>query len=134
MPLPDALSDSWTRQEIVSRLRDGFGLDYDFVIQQDLPLDSCRLAYLKQYELWKRHDSERLERFAELLAAYGGQDMEESRTRYRNMFRGEGKPIDLAAISRRSRAATRLNLYSFILFVVTGAAFVTAAIVLANVV
>lgn len=123
---PDELSNSWSCEDVVEKLRANFDVDYRFLLESKAPIESCRRAYLNQYELWQKQERERKERVSLLLGAYQGKSEETSRA----FFDADGSnPLD--GIRVRARQTIRTYRVAFGLYYATGAAFVAAVIVLA---
>ena len=53
---PLKLSDQWSEIEIVQKLEDEFGLNYEFLIEYKTPLEGCRDAYRAVYARRKELD------------------------------------------------------------------------------
>jgi hypothetical protein len=69
---PWELREYWDRSEIVRRLNDDFGADYQFLIERDVALDRCREIYSDAYERWVQSANERRHELVMLFAAARG--------------------------------------------------------------
>jgi hypothetical protein len=69
---PFELQQWWDRAEIIKQLLRGFDLHYDFLGQDDVPIEKCREIYSNHYDRWKSFESQRLNDFGELMGAFMG--------------------------------------------------------------
>ncbi len=118
---PDELSDRWTREEIVLRLRETFDVDYGWLEKYNVALPDCQQCYRDQYSIWERFNGQRLEGIKKILAAYMGL----SNCQVEKMF-GPTTDADLAKSKCAARFSSLLWMLSMGLFLIAACAFLLA--------
>lgn len=130
--LPAQLSEDWTEAEIVQRFESEFGLNYQFLIEYEVSLESCREAYKSQYERWEGFDKEGLERFGQVVSAHLGRPKDKED---KILLLQESVDEELEATRRTARTCNLMHRTADILFVICGLVFsVTVALILVSVI
>ena len=122
-PAPDLMT---TKEGIIGALRDYFGLDYSFLVAQNVGLPASQEAYQTQYKLWQQQEKEALTSLAHLLAAFSGKPPVWGEQLFAQ------SASDLELIRTRSRRLDGLARATFVVFIFTAACFVGAMIVLGS--
>ena len=125
--IPAKLSDSWDVAEIVRRLHVDFGVDYEYLLKYNTPIEECRNAYRSEYERSSRFDQNQMESLKAAVAAHNGLTITETAA----LFESESGTA-LRKVHRKATFVRVLNAFNACFFAITGAAFVTAMVYVAR--
>lgn len=123
---PRELSEHWDVPEIVSRLKEGFDLDYSFLIEYNVPLEKSRKIYTEIYTQEKKWEQEALDQLVKVVSAFTdlGKEQEAKMTRPRTEQDLESRREHARRIKAYEQASNRT-------FYLTGIAFILTVAVIA---
>ena len=110
---PDELENHWSQDEILERLKRDFDTDLNPIKDLGLSIDVYRDLYSRHLELWREHQSRRLNDLLQLLAAYGMYDPSTSMMSQADTLRPVRRIVSLVRWLRRG------TLWSFVIACVT---------------
>lgn len=117
------LQDYWTVNDIVDHLREDFGVDYSFLLENNTPIEQARDAYNGQLGIHRDFEQKGLKTLAEVVCAHFGLPKESED----NYF----KPKELDSIRSQARTVNRIFSASFYSYYASAALFVIGVITLA---
>ncbi len=123
--LANDLQNYWTVSDIVKRLKDDFGVDYSFLIENNVPIDQVREAYNKQLEIHRKYEKEGEARLAKILCAHFGESIEKEKKYF-----GSGE-IDYEKIRTKARFANNISFAADLAYYSSAIAFAIGIIILA---
>jgi hypothetical protein len=125
---PEELEQRWDQREIVLRLARDFDVDYSILDELDISIERYREAYSSQVQIWRHHESERLQWLGQVTAAYSGIPAEKAK----QIFQVDQERGDNLAEARGTVGHIRsLQRSSRVLFMGTCAGFLAALLLLA---
>jgi hypothetical protein len=117
------LSQYWDKDEIVRRLRDDLGMDYDWLLEPPISLERARDAYNSHLAIHKKYEDEGLAHLAQLMTAHTGMPAEAEA----NYF--SSKPEDIPQIRRKAMRVNQLFFAAEVAYAGAALCFVAAVIV-----
>jgi len=96
------MNDNWTVADIVQRLRDDFGVDYSFLIDQEADIGRARECYQGQLEIHREFENKGLASLANIICTHTGLSKEAEEKYF--------EPRDTAENENTRVRARRINL------------------------
>lgn len=117
------LQDHWSVNDIVDHLRDDFGVDYTFLIQNHSSIEQAREAYKGQLDIHQKFEQKGMAQLAELLCSHYGLPKEAEESYF--------KSVDLEEKRTQARIVNRIFSASFYSYYISAALFVMGIVTLA---
>lgn len=120
------LQEFWTVEDIVNRLRDDFGVNYEYLLENEISLARAREAYISQMEIHRKFEEKGLATLSEIICAHHGLSKETEE----NYF-GQKKINDLNDTRVKAVAVNKVYNMAYIAYYLTSALFVLGVVTLA---
>lgn len=117
------LQDYWTVADIVDRLREDFGVDYSFLIENNASVEEARKSYIGQMEIHREFEKKGLDNLAKILCAHYGLPQESEE----NYF----QPQDLDEIRKKAISTNKIFKASYLSYYLSAFFFVSGILLLA---
>jgi hypothetical protein len=89
------LDDSWTNQDILSRLKNHYELDYEFLLKSPSATEEIRRVYSQVHSSWQKIDMDRLGELTKQVGKWQGWTEQETAKRFAEF--GSGQSASIAA-------------------------------------
>jgi hypothetical protein len=76
------LDDSWSNQDILSRLKNHYELDYDFLLKSPSATEEIRRVYSQVHSSWQKVDMDRLGELTKQVGKWQGWSEQETAKRF----------------------------------------------------
>ncbi|WP_289117090.1 hypothetical protein [uncultured Idiomarina sp.] len=116
------LDEDWTVNDIVNRLREDFGVNYNFLLRHNSSIEMARDSYREQLHIHRDFEQEGIKHLAKLMCAYFGLPKEEED--------GYFNTEDLDAKRKQARTVNKIFRASFYSYYISASLFVIAIITL----
>lgn len=117
---PDELDTCWDRAEIVARLRAFSGEDWDFLLKETVPIETCRKVYGVARGGWQDREKRGLAELTSVVAAFSGEKVKDD------------KAIDYDVIRWKTIVGRIVAIACGLLFLAMACAFVAAMFLVAR--